>query len=559
MPGQISSDRSSTESEARRNSPPHRIHLLFDRSSRFAVFAVLTAGFIWRLWLAHATFFNTDEAWHFALANQASAWFAYKSSLTISHPPLLILILHFWRALGTSNLVLRLPSVIAGVIFCWIFFLWLDLVAGRAAAWAGLIFATFLGPMISTSAEVRQNPLLLMFSIGALYFFDIAFEKNSVLVMCTSSACLYFAMLSHYAAFFVAGALGIYSIIRMAEQRRSVAVMAGWTAGQIGGVALAGFLYKTHLGRLNQLLTQSLLPQEYLSASYFHSRSDHLLPFLYRGTFGVFRFVFGQTQFGQIAAIMFVAGVALLLLWKGSTPKCSSAFSLGILLLLPFVLNWIASAAGRYPYGRTRQCMFLAIVCLTGVSFCLSAICKQRIVPAAASAIAIVLFCHAFGTLQDRDAFPLAEQRHEHMDALMQFIRSHVHPGDLILTDEATSYQLRHYLCEQKPVSVETESNSSEQFQCEGFRVFSTGVAAGALSAGGVVKMHDEHPEPLATANKTWIIQGGWASGLGDALRSQAPDFANVEVHSFGRFLEMFAMPPISDHPFPRSLHISRP
>ena len=50
---------------------------------------------------------------------------AYRSSLNLAHPPLLILLLNMWRRLGTSELFLRLPSVVAGTIFCWIFFRWL--------------------------------------------------------------------------------------------------------------------------------------------------------------------------------------------------------------------------------------------------------------------------------------------------------------------------------------------------------------------------------------------------------------------------------------------------
>ena len=268
-----------------------------DEHSALIAALVVAAGFVWRLWLAHATFFNTDEAWHFFLANQSSAWLAYKASLAISHPPLLILILHVWRALGTSELVLRLPAVIAGSVFGGIFYKWLDLIAGHAAAWAGLIMAAFLAPMIATSADVRQNPLLLMFSIGALCFFDRALTDDSTLAMLGSSACLYLAMLSHYAAFFVAGALGVYGIVRMLGQRPSSRVVLTWAAGQAAGVALAGLLYKTHLGRLSSVLNQALLPQQYLSTSYFHKGTENLVPYLYRGTFGIFRFVLGQTQF----------------------------------------------------------------------------------------------------------------------------------------------------------------------------------------------------------------------------------------------------------------------
>lgn len=507
--------------------------------------AVLTVAFGWRLWLAQATFFNTDEAWHYALANQDSAWLAYKASLTISHPPLLILILHFWRAVGTSNLILRLPAVIAGTVFCWIFYQWLALVAGRAAAWVGLILAAFLDPMIATSAEVRQNPLLLMFAAGALYFFERALSEESVPAMLASSACLYFAMLSHYSAFFVAGALGVYAIVRIRMQRPSTTVMIAWIAGQTGGVVLAAILYKTHLGRLNSLLNQALLPQQYLFSSYFHKGKDHLLPFLYRGTFGVFRFVFGQTQIGQLAAILFAAGLVILVWGKASTLALARARALGSLLLLPFVLNWLAAAAGLYPYGRMRQCMFLAIFALAGVSVCLGRIGQERSALAIAVALGIVVLCYAFGSLQDHDAIPLADQRHGHMDEAMQFIRSHIMPADVILTDRATSFQLRHYLCRQKPVMIEARPDEQEEFRCEGLKIISTGPNDGALTAENVAERWQDQAwmDGLRPANQLWVVQAGWARGLGEALRRQFPAFARLEVHSFGRYIEVFQLP----------------
>ncbi len=526
-----------------------RLDSLFEKHSTLLAAAVIALGLVWRLWLAQATFFNTDEAWHFSLANQSSAWLAYKASLTISHPPLLILVLHFWRVLGTSNLILRLPSVLAGAVFCWIFYRWLGPVAGRAAAWPGLILATFLWPMISTSAEVRQNPLLLVFSVGAVYLLERALAQNSVEKMLASAACLYLAMLSHYSAFFVAGALGIYAIARMWAQRPPRPVLLSWIAGQTGGVALAGFLYKTHLGRLGSLLDQSLLPQQYLFSSYFHSGTDHIVPFLYRGTFGVFRFIFGQTQIGQLAAILFLAGLVFLLADKPSARARNRA--LGIFLVLPFALNWIAAAAGLYPYGRMRQCMFLAIFALAGVGICVARIVRERPALATALALGIVILCQAFGTQQDRDALPLADQRHQHMDQAMQFIRSQVSTADVIFTDKATSFQLAHYLCRQQPVVLQRFAEQMETFSCEGLRVVSTGPAAGALTANKLAAGWQNTAKDLHVAGQVWVVQGGWASGLGESLRATYAEFSAITPHTFGRYFEIFEMPPPRSSPSP--------
>lgn len=539
---------------------PQRGNWLVELDSHFEehctpiVAAVIALGLIWRLWLAQATFFNTDEAWHYSLSTRSSAWLAYKASLTISHPPLLILIEHVWRALGTSNLMLRLPSVIAGAAFCWIFYRWLALVAGRTAAWAGLIFVAFLEPMISTSAEVRQNPWLLLFSILTAYSFELALAKSSVVMMLTSVASLYLAMLSHYAAFFVAAALGLYAILRMWEQRPALSVLTAWLVGQVGGVAVATGLYVTHLGHLDSLLTTSLLPQQYLSNSYFHNGQEHLLPFLYRGTFGIFRFIFGETQIGQFAAILFVAGLVILFRRKRSSPSQPTAHALAFLCLIPFVLNWLAAAAGRYPYGRTRQCMFLAIFALTGVSVCLARIAQERVVVTITLAAGIVVLCQAFGTLQDRDALPVAEQRHQLMDQMVEFIRANVGANDLIFTDQATSYQLRHYFCNQKPVSIEAWAAGFQRFSCEGLRVVFTGPNDGALTAQAVDarwRNSDGHHDLAAGVINIWVVQGGWASGLGEAMRS-LPGLAQLDIHSFGRYLEAFRLPNRSLRPAQR-------
>jgi len=107
---------------------------------------VLTAAFLVRLRTAWGTFLNPDEALHYLLANQSAWLLAYKASLTNAHPPLLTFVLHFWRELGTSEFVLRLPSVIAGTTFCWIFFKWLSLILGRVTGFIGFILMGFLHP-----------------------------------------------------------------------------------------------------------------------------------------------------------------------------------------------------------------------------------------------------------------------------------------------------------------------------------------------------------------------------------------------------------------------------
>ena len=146
--------------------------LVFPKYPDLGAAALVLAGLIWRVWRAQATFFNTDEAWHYSLANQSSLAAAYKASLTLLHPPLLVFVLYFWRHLGTSNLWLRLPAVLAGTALCWAVYQWLSRVFGRSVGWAGLILVTFLPPIIALSAELRQYTLMLVFAVGSAYLLE---------------------------------------------------------------------------------------------------------------------------------------------------------------------------------------------------------------------------------------------------------------------------------------------------------------------------------------------------------------------------------------------------
>src|SRR5215472_2206410 len=97
-----------------------RIHMneWLAKNERACVGVVVGLALVVRLWAAHGTFLNPDEALHFQIANHSSWTASYQASLTTAHPPLLIFVLHFWRALGSSEWLLRLPSVIAGTLFC---------------------------------------------------------------------------------------------------------------------------------------------------------------------------------------------------------------------------------------------------------------------------------------------------------------------------------------------------------------------------------------------------------------------------------------------------------
>jgi len=518
-----------------------------DRSNWLAALLVLL-GFCCRAWMAHATFFNADEAWHFSVANQNSLLNAYQASQTLWHPPLLICVLYFWKTLGTSDLVLRLPCVIAGTVFCWVYYKWLEVVFGRAVAWVGLLFAAFLPTMIAMSAELRQYPFLLMFVALSAYFLERAFAADSAGRMLLSSACLWLAMLFHYSAFLFAASMGLYAISRLLWQRISRRVIAAWVVGQAGGIALAGFFYWRQIVKLRAMHAGSepfrRFGDWYLPQFYYHPPHDHLSFFLFRGTFGIFRFIFAWVVAGHIATLLFFAGATLLLRRRQISEGMLAPRLAGILLLLPFVASWIAVTAGIYPFGRTRHSIFLEMFALAGVSVALVRIAKRRTGPALAIAAGIIVLCQLFGTQPWHDMLPLADSRRENMDRALAFIENKVLPSDVIYVNKPSEFQIAHYLCDQKPVMPDRSVAGFESFECRGRLVVSSFPNDDAVLMETFSTKWREMARAYALrpGSKVWVFAGGWSSGLAAALTSRYPEFSGIQAHSFGHYLQIFPL-----------------
>src|SRR5215475_11395251 len=143
------------------------------------IYTLLAAGLLVRLWRASGTYLNPDEALHFSVANQTTWWLTYTRSLILAHPPLLILVLHAWRTVSSSELMLRLPSILAGTAAGWLAYRWLALLTDQAVSATVLLFTLFLPSSIELSAEVRQYALLLLFSMAAGYLAELALARNS--------------------------------------------------------------------------------------------------------------------------------------------------------------------------------------------------------------------------------------------------------------------------------------------------------------------------------------------------------------------------------------------
>jgi hypothetical protein len=524
----------------------------FQSHSHAAALAVTFLGFLARFWTASGTFLNPDEALHFRLANQPSLALAYQQSLTAAHPPLLILLLYYWRALGTSELWLRMPSVLAGAVFCWMFYKWLTQAAGQLAGFIGLLLVAFLPPIILVAAEIRQYSLLLAFLAAALYFLDEAFAKNSPSRMVAFSLCLYLALLFHYSGFLFAGALGIYALIRFLTKRYPAGLAAVWALGQLVALALAFFLYKTHLSRLgvgdSRTAIQGWMSEFYLRRSYFDPTHDNPVLFVAGHTFGVFQFFFGQLAVGDVIGIVFLVGVVLLLRGKsfpadGGDNQASSRH-LAILILLLFAIAAAASLAHVYPYGGTRHAAFLIIPGVAGVSVAMSRLAAGRWQRGLSITAIVIVSCIAFGKTRP-PRMDRADQSRRHMSDALEFVRQNIDPSNLIFVDYQTDLILGHYLCQQRPIALDPAPPNFEQFSCAGYRVGSADYKTEwQFWANNFPENWQRliHAYSLKPGDPVWIFQTGWGVALPEDLRKHYAEFHDLRFLSFGNNIKIFKM-----------------
>ena len=479
--------------------------------------AVLAAGFGLRLFVATRTYLNPDEALHYLMVNQHSAWLAYKASLTNAHPPLIYFVLYYWHFLGRSELMLRLPSVIAGTAFCWVFYKWMALAFGRAASWIGLILATFSPALVALSAEVRAYALLLFCMGSALYFLERACAEKSVRQMWRFSVFLYLAILSHYSAVFFTVAVGVYALARIADSQLPRKVVGAWAGGQAGALAIYGILYVTHVSKIKQ--DEMATWKSPFDHYFFHLGQGSLLTFTRVQTSDIFQFLFENEYVSQGMLVAFIAGVAVLLLRDFMSRRDGlRSWPSGILLMLPFIAVWCAAICGIYPYIGGRHTAFLVPFMISGLSYLLASVLGSRFWAVFLFAGLLVGAAYTSGKIYEPYIKPENQSR-ALMNAAINHLRQSVPRGDLILVDYQSSLPLAYYLCDPKVIMpIETLSGGDFEFACDGYSIVTLRTWKLVYQDFPFQFEKMARARGLKSGDRVWVFQSGWAANLDTEL-----------------------------------------
>jgi hypothetical protein len=416
-----------------------------EQADRIALLCLVLAFSLY-VYYGNGRILHFDEAMHYILANHAGMKEAYLDSRSLAHPPLLILFLHLLRPLGNSVFFLHSVSAVLCALASWWAFLWMRRAFGPAEALLGILLLAFSPAMVCAACEIRQYPLLLFFSCGALYFLHRFLEEDDLRAGMIGWALLYGAILSHYSAAWIVLTLAVHvgvSVRHHPDKR----MFRSWAMAQAGAAILYAWLYFSHVRDiLASALTQANI-QGYLKSEYFFPKEEAALSFIARGTQGVFAYFCGFQGPAIPLLICFLAGLFLL----SKRPASLSAKPRHhpvILLALPFILGCGGALLGILPFGNSRHISYLLPFIAAGIALGAARLIAGR---RAWLCLCIGLLCAGMTHGFWQPLFADPQMSASHMEAAIRKLHEEVPAGEVLFVDDSTHFLLTYYLARDIP------------------------------------------------------------------------------------------------------------
>lgn len=491
-----------------------------EKAGRLAL-AITAAAFVMRYYFMTCCYLNADEASHFDAARAATWHEVYLASHGLAHPPLFVLVLHavlFW---GRTEPIIRLPSLIGGTAALWFAFLWLRRGLGALPALAGLMFMVLSPMAITASTQVRQYGLLLFFVCGALYATERAFAERSSRWAMLQGLFLLGAELSHYTALLVLACIGLYSWLRLfidRMPRRMVWIILAW---QFVFTAVLAWLYLTFVRPWIPFGPHATM--DYLKPYYFAPAQETPLGFVWRAFSTSFEHVSGSKA-GIPLMLAVVSGIVALFMGRTRAPR-----AMGLLVVSPFVMGFIAAIFKVFPFAGTRHQTYLLPFFAAGLAAGFGLLHRRLALPLLLLGVMIVPRWVEHLTLEnDRSLMPLSD-----MTAALSTIHSTIPAGTPIVVDRVTRFVLGHYLSRNDKSLDSVVPKSGVESRLGGYRIVVPQKYILVFSPYDVLDQADQSARVacVPAGDPVWIVSIAWAP---PSLASRLPAGCDCDAKEFG-------------------------
>jgi Dolichyl-phosphate-mannose-protein mannosyltransferase len=461
---------------------------------------VFVAGLALRLRLALTTYLNPDEALQ-ALLSFAGWPQVWRNSLTVTHPPLLILITHLVSMVSRTGIAVRMVPILAGSLFPVVLFVWLRRVAGIGAGMTAMFLLTLAPHLVTVSAQLRSYTLALLLLSASLLALDHAIDTGRWQTMWVFNVLLWACIFSDYSMAWFAGAAGVYALLRL--RGSSAAIKLSWAAGQAVALALFGTLYVLQVRHFRDSSASMEALTEWLQGAFPEPRT--LLIFPFSNTLKQFAYLADSVPLGLAALLMFAT--AVILLWTGRTTiGREKSRALALLLAVPFLLGIAGAYARAFPYGRTRHTLVLGLFAAAGIGIFMEQ-CRPRIAAAILwAALLLTPLWHHYGP-EDPQDISTDRFRKQWMIDFREYMHAHIPPDALIFTEGETLLMLAYYEGGVPLVSSRgfTEVRLGGRWRAV-MRDYKYNTPQEYTAAMRAFRAQYWIPEPAPV----WVIDGGW-------------------------------------------------
>ena len=529
-----------------RTRPPWRplrgVERVARRRADAIAWRLVALGGALRLRAASGTWVSPDEAVVLLISSRDTLPGVLEAGLTNPHPPLVYLLLHYWSALGSDELWLRLLPIlfaVAGLAVAWRF---ARALLGRASGLAAVGFLAASPGAVSSTSDVRAYALLLFFLTAALEALRRATAPEGRRPVPRTTASLSFGLLStlaiasHYSAVFLLVPMLPWGLVRARRhglRRPDVArLAAAWSVP----AAAFGLFWVGHVSWLRATAFSRAIREQIYAAGHFRSGLESLPEVLARQSLAV------AESFGGSRA----AGVALLAVGLAGLAFLARRLANELVLVAgALAVSAAVGVLGLYPLVGGRHFTYALVPAALAVGTGFAYLCRRLGLPSAAlTAVGTALLAWSALGARHYD-IPREAQREEHLEGALGAI-GRLDPGrDHLLVDTGSSGILVWY-----------RGDRGHDYWAPAVRTSSTTLLAGlpativpewSFSEETLARAVDDARRGPASASRSIrVLLVAPHPGLRERLLSGKPPLAGARVLPFGDYVFLVAIAPPS-------------
>lgn len=190
------------------------------KTEKFSLFLILLAGLLLRLLAAQGRVFWFDEAITWSIAKQNLLQMTVAIVGGDNHPPLYYLLLHFWLKLNDSEIFLRFPSIIFGLISIYLTYLIGKKIINERVGIFSAAITSFSPLHIYFSGETRMYSLWTMLIMFGFYQFLKLLQKPKTIHYILFTLWSLLALYTHYFTIFFLLALNLFLILNRKKNQK---------------------------------------------------------------------------------------------------------------------------------------------------------------------------------------------------------------------------------------------------------------------------------------------------------------------------------------------------